>query len=202
MKFVLSALAAAFCAATISTASAATFTPTFNTPAFPGTQYTVTATENEYYETTFGINVSNAYLYKDSRDSFDGVGLSAGPVSAINTPQSGRIDFLDSTDFVTIDYWTITPGTYAVFDKNGSQIGSTLSSGTDQEGTYTFSGGIISYLLFSGTGGYTQVSGLTYNYDGITDGNNTDIDAVPLPASGILLLGALGGIVRLRRRKA
>ncbi len=136
-------------------AKAATFTPTFDMPPFPGTQYTVTATENAYYETTYGITVSNAYLYKDGRDTFDGVGISAGPVSAIGTPQTGRIDFLDTTDFVTVDYWTIQPGTYSAFDKNGNQIGATLSSGNDQEGTHTFSGGIISYLLFSGNGGFT-----------------------------------------------
>ena len=69
---------------------------------------------------------------------------------------------------------------------------------------YTTNYGITvsnAYLLFSGTGGYTQVSGLTYNYDGTTDGNNDDLSAVPLPASGVLLLGAFVGVFGLRRRR-
>lgn len=193
--------ATGFLLVTASAASAATFSPTFNMPTFPGSQYTVTSTENAYYTTEYGITVSNAYLYKDGRDTFDGVGISAGPVSAIGSSQTGRIDFLDSTDFVTIDFWTIRPGSYMAYDNGGNQIGSTLTSGTDQEGTHTFSGGIISYLLFSGTGGFTQISGLTYNYDGTTDGNNDDLNPVPLPASGVLLIGAFAAIAGLRRRK-
>lgn len=183
-------------------ANATTFTPTFDTPPFPGSQYDVTATENAYYAPTYGITVSNAYLYVDSRDTFDGIGIANGNVAEIGTQQSGRVDFLDTTDFVTIDYLTILGGIYQAYDLLGNLVDSFATTGGGATGTETLSGGIISYVLFSGLGGYEAISGLTYNYDGNTDGNNDDISPIPLPATGLLLLGALGAGLGLRRRRS
>lgn len=44
---------------------------------------------------------------------------------------------------------------------------------------------------------------LIVSYDSVRDGGNLDIRvaAVPLPAGGLLLLGALGGLAALRRRR-
>jgi hypothetical protein len=86
------------------------------------------------------------------------------------------------------------------------------------------SGGIISYVLFSSTGGYGTVSGLTYSYDGTTDGQNTaintdinpdpnpytnagpsnqapDISAVPIPAAIWLFGSGLAVLTGFSRRK-
>ena len=196
-----SLLAAAALVVVGATASqAATFTPTFDTPAFPGTQYDVTATENDYYVATYGISVDNAYLYVDTRDTFDGVGISNGNVAEIGTTQTATISFLDTTDFVTIDYLTILEGTFAAYDDDGDLIDSFSVAGGNATGTETLSGGIISYVTFTGSGGYLALSGMTYNYDGTTDGVNDDIAPVPLPATGLLLLGGLAAL-RLRRRR-
>ena len=95
----------------------ATFTPTFDTPSFPGTQFTVTSDPayNVAYSVNFGITVDNAYLYLDSRDTFDGVGIANGTVAEIGTEQAGRIDFLDTTNFVTIDYLALQTGIYNAY---------------------------------------------------------------------------------------
>jgi hypothetical protein len=180
---------------------AATFTPTFDTPAFPGTQYDVTSVENDYYAATYGITVDNSYLYVDSRDTFDGVGIANGNVGEIGSPQAGQVNFLDTTDFVTIDYLAILDGVFNAYDSMGALIDSFNVAGGGV-GTDTLSGGIISYVTFSGSGGYVALSNLTYNYDGTTDGVNDDLAPVPLPAGGLLLLGGLGAIAGLRRRKA
>jgi hypothetical protein len=202
MTFLKSALFAGLMISGAVSAQAATFTPTFDTPAFPGTQYDVTSVENDYYAAAYGITVDNAYLYLDDRDTFDGVGIANGNVSEIGTPQSGQVNFLDTTDYVTIDYWAILDGLYSAYDSTGVLIDSFAVLGGTQ-GTETLSGGIISYITFySDVGAYVTISGLTYNYDGNTDGTNDDLAPVPLPAGGLLLLGGLGAIAGLRRRKA
>lgn len=199
MKIASFALAIGICAFGVSAGNAATFSPSFDAPPFPGSQYDVTSTENLYYAANYGITVSNAYLYVDDRDTFDGVGVASGEVAEIGSPQDGRIDFLDTTDFVVIDFLAIYPSDYSAFDSAGNLLSSFTSSGG--VGTETLSGGIISYILFSGRGGYTTISGLTYNYDGVTDGQNDDLPGVPLPAGGLLLLGGLGALAGLRRRR-
>lgn len=185
-------------------ASAATFTPTFDTPTFPGSQFSVDtgSVYNDYYNDNFGIEVSNSYLYVDNRDTFDGIGIANGLVENIGSVQSGRIDFLDTTDFVDLD-WVAFGNGGGIFEAYDS-IGVLLSSfdGSVGEGTTRLDGGIISYITFTGNGGFSGISSLTYNFDGTTDGTNTDLTPVPLPASGLLLVAALGGLGAMRRRKA
>jgi len=197
MKIASFALAIGICAFGVSAGNAATFTPTFATPDFPGSAYDVTWVENAYYSTHYGITVGNAYLYRDGRDTFDGIGIANGYLATSGT-QAGRINFLDTTNFVTIDFVSLAAATYAAFDSADHLIASfTNASGA---GTQTLTGGIISYILFTGGNGQVGVSGLTYNYDGVTDGHNDDIPGVPLPAGGLLLLGGLGALAGLRRR--
>ena len=175
--------------ATISTSQAVTFTPNFSDYSFPGSQFSVDSAANAYYSSNYGISIDHAYLYKDSRDTFDGIGISAGFTSQIGTPATGRINFLDTTNFVSIDWWTILGSTYSAYDSSNTLL-HTFTVGGGQAGTTTFSGN-ISYLTFSGTGGYTQISGMTYDYDGVTDGHNTDTTA-PVPEPGTMLLLGLG----------
>jgi hypothetical protein len=66
----------------------------------------------------------------------------------------------------------------------------------------TLSGGIISYVLFSADiSAFATVSSLTYNYDGVTDGVNNDLDQVPLPAGLPLMVSGLLGLGALARRR-
>ena len=125
-------------------------------------------------------------------------------MAEINTAQAGRINFLDTTDFVTIDYTAVLEGTYTAFASDGTAIDSFISPGGNDNGTETLAGGIISYIEFAGEGGFVAISGLTYNYDGTTDGVNEDIppmDVVPLPAGFPLLAVGLIGMGLLARRK-
>jgi len=193
MKTKITLLAATVVLLASQQAMAAPFEPTFSDYSFPGSQYTVDAAANAFFSTHYGITIDNAYLYLDSRDTFDGVGVSVGEVSDIGTPQTGTISFLDTTDFVSIDYWSIHPTSYSAFDGSNNLI-DTFSVGSDQLGTYLFNGAIISYLTWSSEGGYGQVSGLRYDYDGTTDGRNVDITRdVPAPAPLALLgMGLLG----------
>ena len=208
-------------------AYSATFTPAFDTPSFVGTQFNVESdpSYNDFYRDNFGIEVSNSYLYVDIRDAFDGIGIANGLREANNVPgQSGRIDFLDSTDFVDIDYVSIrSGGTYSAFDAVGDVIDEFTTGGGTSNGTYRFDGNIISYITFNGIGGQVGISALTYNYDGTTDGINEDIETdtpvvvippvvngpkddgptvnvVPLPAGGFMFLAAFGLLATMRRK--
>ena len=199
-------IAATALALSAGAASAATFTPMFDTPSFPGTVFDVESdpSYNLFYSSNFGITIENAYLYKDSRDTFDGIGVANGLGSTTSTPQTGRINFLDTTDFVAVEYLAILAGTWSAFSSGGSLIDSFSSTGGNDNGTQTLSGGVISYIEFSGSGGFVTVSGLTYNYDGTTDGVNDDlppVSAVPLPAGFPLLFAGLTGLGALARRK-
>jgi hypothetical protein len=198
-------LAAAAVAATLATgaAQAATFSPDFTGFAFSGSQFDVNAAANAYYNLHYGITIDNAYLYVDSRDTFDGVGISNGTVEEIGSTQSSKVTFTDTTNFVTIDYLAILATTYSAFGADGALLSTFSSPGGTVDGTFTLSGGSapISYVTATSEGGFGDISGLTYDYDGTTGGGNTDLPAVPEPSSITLMLAGLGiaGVAARRR---
>jgi len=204
MNKTLSTLAMLSALGAASLASAATFSPTFSDYSFPGTQFTVDAAANSFFSAQYGITINNAYLYKDVRDIFDGIGIANGTVANNNVPgQIGRIDFLDLTDFVTIDYLAVRSTTYSAYNSSGAQISTFTSSSSNGTNTLSSVGtDYISYLLFTTDGGYGAVSNLTYNYDGTTGGGNIDLPPpVPEPETYALMIVGLAAISWAARRR-
>ena len=188
--------------------SAATFTPSFSDYPFPGAAFDVDAAVNTYYSVNYGLSISNAYLYKDDRDTFDGIGIANGLLAMGDVPnQVGRVDFLDQTDFVSLGVFALLDTTYRAFRTDGTLLSSRIILG-DTNGSFTFNGlgSLIAYVTFATDGGFGAISGLTYNYDGNTDtdGDNDDIGVVPVPAALPLMASALGlfGISRKYKSKA
>jgi hypothetical protein len=181
------------------------FEPTFSDYAFPGSQYTVDTAANTFFSANYGITIDNAYLYRDGRDTFDGIGVSVGEVPDVGTPQTGTITFLDSTNFVSVDYWSIIDTTtYSAYDSLSNLVDS-FTIGANQLGTHLFNApGRISYLTWSSNGGFGQVTGLRYDYDGVTDGRNDDLPptSVPEPSPFLLLGLMLAGLGFMRSKKA
>ncbi len=178
-------------------AMAIPFEPTFSDYSFAGSQYTVDAVANNFFATNYGIEIDNAYLYVDSRDTFDGIGIANGTVDAIGTSQTGRITFLDTTDFVSVDYVTISSANYNSYDTDGNVLDSFSTGSGNVNDTYLFdSGSLIGFITWEATGGYAAVSGLRYNYDGTTDGKNDDLNGDgnnnQIPEPTILALLAMG----------
>lgn len=58
----------------------------------------------------------------------------------------------------------------------------------------------MSYITFTTLNGNGAISGLTYNYDGITDGKNEDLSSVPVPAAAWLFGSVLLGFMDSRRQ--
>ena len=122
MRFALRALTLAALSA-CGIAHATDFSPKFSDYAFPGTQFGVDAPANAYFAQNYGITIQNAYLYRDSRDTFDGIGIANGPVPVPNSVETARVTFLDLTDFVNIEYLAIQATTYSAFNSGGTLLG-------------------------------------------------------------------------------
>lgn len=191
MKKILACLVLSFIA---HSAQAVVYTPKFSDFSFYGSQYDVNAGANAYFDTNYGITIDRMYLYRDSRDTFDGIGVANGFVSDIPNPVSGQINFVDGgTDFLSIDYVVLSGNdtVFSAFSSADVLLGSfTISDSSNLNGTRTLFGGgsLISYLTIFSNAGYSAISGLTYNYDGVTDGRNDDVRQVPAPATLALLV--------------
>lgn len=134
---------------------------------------------------SFGLTISNAYWYIDSRDTFDTKGLS------IQTSPAS-ISLATASADATIDYWVIGGfrGSYEAFDSAHSSLGVLAidaTGGSDILGTYTFTGAVSS-IEWAGTTGFAQISTLT-------------ISPVPEPETYAMLLAGLGLLGFAARRR-
>jgi len=174
---------------------AATYSPNFSDYQFAGDVFEIDSAANAFFRQNYGIELDRMYLYRDERDPFDGIGAANGFEEDQDLPSgvTGRITFADKTDFVKIDFATLDSAEYRAYSDSGMLLDSFSVEGMDS-GTRTLDGGIISYITVTALFGQAAVSGLTYNYDGLTDGVNTDIPPpapVPLPGTLLLLTGTL-----------
>jgi hypothetical protein len=146
--------------------------------------------------TTYGITVNNSYLYYDTRDPFDAIGIA----NNIGSSQPGEILFSDTTNFVTLEWASLVNHINLDFyNANNVLLGSTSIAGNS--GSYTFSGTGIASLTFKDGGGQVGISALSYDYDGVTDGTNNDTTPVPEPSTMLLLGGGLAGLAFWRKKK-
>ena len=174
-----------FALSTLASATTLTFGPSevaLGQGAGPGSYGSVT---NQWH--SFGIDVSNAYLYNNNGDTFDQIGI-ASPTSA-----GGTITFVTAQNNIKIDYVVSigNTGTYVVYNANGNTLDSIITAAPNStvNGTYTINARNISRLTFSGTAGNIRVSTVYFN------GTSP---AVPEPAT----MGLMGlSLVALTARK-
>jgi hypothetical protein len=106
-----------------------------------------------------GITISNAYYYDDARDPFPNkCGLSPNS----NSLNPAVITFTVPIDSVTFDWWTIIDNEYIeVYDSYHNLI--TGIGPLTGNGTNTLAGPGIKYLEFHDSGGFVQISTLTFS---------------------------------------
>ncbi len=187
-------------------ANAVPYTPAFDDyPGYVPTQDDVDAAANVFFASTYGITIDHMYMYTDGRDTFDGLGVANGFVSEISSWVTGTVNFIDTTNYVDVDWlWVnnVAP-TFSVYNSSNVLLDTTtLISGSN--GSFSLTGDDISYLTMTGTGGFIAISTLSYDYDGTTDGKNDDLNnPVPEPSTILLLgLGFIGlGAFRKKLKK-
>lgn len=159
----------------------AAVTVRFDSTECPGCS-SVSPVTNEW--NSFGLTISNAYWYIDSRDPFDTMGLS------IQTSPSS-ISLATASTNATIEYFVLEgySGFYEAFDSAHSSLGSFTSDATSgqTQGSYTFNG-LVSSIEWAGEYGRAQISTLT-------------LAPVPEPEAYAMLMAGLGLLGFVARRK-
>ena len=134
--------------------------------------------------------VTFTFLGKEAGNSNAAIELIGG--GTLNDDTVG--DTLIFTQLVAgfVNFMFQTNGAFGDSITNG---GASTLAGLDMAFSSVFNGGQSVYALFGDGGG-----GNDNDYDDMLV--RIDVAAIPVPAAGFLLLGALGGLAALRRRKA
>jgi len=171
---------------------------------------TVNVTETNSVNNAFVQTAGGTYYYTGTSYT-DGVGApdSAPPTSdiiALNQNGTVTINF-DTTVrdvYLAIVSWNIPSATFSqdveVINTGCGYFGCGTASAIG--GTVSFSGEVHGVLKLSGDIDSFSFTHSGENWHGFTIGfAGLATPAIPLPASGLLLVGALGGVAALRRRK-
>lgn len=164
-----------------------------------------TTAANQWFYTNYGLEFSNVYMYWDNRDTFDQIGVANDTDSMPDyNGGTGSFYFADTTDYVTVDWMTISSHDIYldIYDSSDTLLDSFYQAGSGTiSGTTTLNGTGIAYMTFHDDGGHVGISTLSYDYDGVTDGTNDDVNPVPEPATLVLLGAGLLGLVGASRKK-
>lgn len=161
---------------------------------------------NTWFYDNYGLEFSNVYMYWDDRDPFDNIGIASDISSMADyNGGTGYFYFADTTDYVTIDWTTISSEDIYldVYDAANNVLDSFFAAGSGTlAGTTTLTAPGISAMSFHDGGGQVGISTLSYDYDGVTDGRNDDVDSpIPEPATVALLGLGIACISYQKRRR-
>lgn len=196
-----------FALASVAPAAAATVTYTDNLPGVAVSNPLATSA------TTFGALNRPTVLSENVTGTVTNARRS--PWDALNSP----VDFMDRSAFYSavqngtayFDLGGVWGGLSFVWGTPGPQNVLQLFLGTSSQLIITGAAAVVDPTRPTNNANYSRMTTITdVRFDRITftAGNpafefaNLTIAAVPLPAGGLLLLGALGGLMVLRRRSA
>ncbi|MBD3786636.1 MAG: VPLPA-CTERM sorting domain-containing protein [Sphingomonadales bacterium] len=145
------------------------------------------------------------YYYTGSNFNLDGAGIPTSDLIGLNAPGTFTVSFSQAVSdiYFALVSWNVQPVTFSAPVEVLS-----VGCGFWGCGTASVSGSTVSFTgephgLLKLGGTFTSFSFTTASYEswhGFTLGAES-LPAVPLPATGLLLAGALGAIAAARRRR-